>query len=164
MGNKPRRWIKLYCYETLHGSVSYQLTAAERDVWNSLLCLAGLCGMEGVIADHDSRPFPEAHIIKEVNTTLETYKSTLKKCTIEGRIRQNGDGTLIITNWAKYQSEYDRQKPSRQMRLAEKQGKPIPKKCECGFKQMTTAKVCPDCGKELERDYTGGAYGHMVRH
>lgn len=113
MANKPRRWIKLYCYETLHGSVSYQLTEAEQGCWNKLLCQAGLCGMEGVIADHDGRPWPHSHIIQEIHASPEVFESTLKKCIQEGRIiEKNGQG-IMITNWKKYQSEYERQKPYR---------------------------------------------------
>jgi len=113
MGNRPRRWIKVYCYETLHGSVAYQLNEAEHDVWIKLLCYAGLCGNEGIIADHDLRPYPHSHIIREINTTQAVFESTLQKCVAEGRlVEKNGQG-IQITNWSKYQSEYDRQKQYR---------------------------------------------------
>ncbi len=109
---RRRQWIKLYCYERLHGSVSFQLDPDERAVWDELLCLAGLCGMEGIIGDHDLRPWPHSYIAHELHIPLELLETTLKKCIDEGRISENGQG-LHITNWAKYQSEYDRQKPYR---------------------------------------------------
>lgn len=109
----PRKWIKVFCYETLHGSISYQLSEEEQAVWVKLLCFAGLCGNDGVIADHDLRPFPARHIIQEIKTSPETFQATLDKCKEEGRIIEDGDGTLVITNWSKYQSEYDRQKQYR---------------------------------------------------
>lgn len=112
MGRGPRRWVKLYCYEMLHGSVSYQLSEAEQAVWVKLLCFAGLCGNDGLIADHDLRPFPHSFIVHEIHADTEIFETTLKKCTEEGRISEDGQG-IKITNWSKYQSEYDRQRPYR---------------------------------------------------
>lgn len=112
MKKGPRKWVKLFCYETLHGSVSYQLSEEEQAVWMKLLCMAGLCGNDGVIADHDLRPFPHGFIIHELHTTEEIFDSTMGKCKEEGRITEDGQG-IRITNWSKYQSEYDRQKQYR---------------------------------------------------
>jgi len=106
-------WIKLHCYGRLHGSINYQLTEAEQSVWDKLLCLAGLCGLAGWISDNDKRPFPHEYIAHEIHTSLDTLEETLRKCKEEGRIKENEHG-LYITNWTRYQSEYDRQKPYRQ--------------------------------------------------
>jgi len=133
MPRGPRRWIKIFCYETLHGSVSYQLTEAEQSVWVKLLCFAGLCGNEGLIADHDLHPFPHAFIIHEIHTDVDVFEETLEKCKTEGRISEDGQGIRIV-NWAKYQSEYERQKKYR--------GK--------------EASQDPD-------KFVTGKYGHMVR-
>jgi len=113
MGRGPRKWVKLYCYEMLHGSVSYQLSEAEQSVWVKLLCFAGLCGNEGLIADHDLRPFPHSFIVHEIHADTEVFETTLAKCKEEGRMSEDGQG-IKITNWAKYQSEYDRQKVFRE--------------------------------------------------
>jgi len=64
------------------------------------------------------RPYPHDHIAREINTRLELFESTLAKCINEGRITEDGQG-IKITNWVKYQSEYERQKPYRQRRRAE---------------------------------------------
>jgi len=104
-----RKWVKVYCYETLHGSISYQLSQDEQAVWIKLLCFAGLCGNEGIIADHDLRPFPHEFVCREIGAVMATFESCLTKCKEEGRISEDGQG-IRITNWAKYQSEYDRQK------------------------------------------------------
>jgi len=109
MTRRPRRWVKLYCYERLHGSVSYQLTEAEQSIWDKLLCLAGLCGNDGIIADHDLRAYPREFIIHELHAELGVFESTMTKCIQEGRITEDAQG-IRITNWHKYQSEYDRQK------------------------------------------------------
>lgn len=108
-----RTWIKLYCYERLHGSVSFQLEPDERSVWDELLCFAGLCGLDGLISDRDKRPFPHSYIAHELHINEELLERTLHKCKEEGRITENEHG-IYITNWSAYQSEYERQKPYRQ--------------------------------------------------
>ncbi len=108
-----RTWIKLYCYERLHGSVAAQLEPGERSVWDELLCFAGLCGLDGLIADHDKRPFPHSYIAHELHIDEELLERTLDKCKKEGRIKEDTHG-LHITNFMAYQSEYQRQKPYRQ--------------------------------------------------
>lgn len=133
MPKGPRKWVKVFCYETLHGSISYQLSEAEQAVWVKLLCFAGLCGNDGIIADHDLRPFPHEFICHEIHTDNDMFEETLRKCIEEGRISEDGQG-IKITNWNKYQSEYDRQKQYRQ-----KDNTPDPEK------------------------FTQGRYGHMVK-
>jgi len=108
-----RRWIKLYCYERLHGSVNFQLTEAEQSIWDKLLCLAGLCSKEGIISDNSERAYPHSWMIHELHTTEKLFESTLKKCFEEGRLSEDEQG-LHITNWNRYQSEYDRQKKYKQ--------------------------------------------------
>lgn len=113
---QKRTWVKLFCYERLHGSVSSQLEPEERSVWDELLCLAGLCGLDGEIADHDKRPFPHPYIAHELHISEELLERTLTKCIDEGRITEDEHG-LFITNWKAYQSEYERQKPYRQQKV-----------------------------------------------
>ena len=107
-----RTWIKLHTHGILHGSISYQLNDAEQSVWVKLLCLAGECNRDGQISDNDGRPFPHGFIAHEIHTVLELLETTLNKCIEEGRITEDGSG-IHITNWATYQSEYQRQKPYR---------------------------------------------------
>ncbi len=108
-----RKWIKLYCYERLHGSVIYDLTEAEQSVWDKLLCMAGMCAHEGLISDSDRRAYPHSHIIHELHTTEKVFESTLTKCIQEGRLTEDSEG-IHITNWHRYQSEYQRQKSYRE--------------------------------------------------
>jgi len=112
-GGGRRTYIKLNCYGILHGSINYQLTEAEQGIWVKLLCLAGECLFEGLIADNDKRPLPHAFIAHGLHTSEELLESTLTKCKEEGRITEDGQG-IHITNWKAYQSEYERQKPYRQ--------------------------------------------------
>lgn len=113
-----RAWIKLHCHGRLHGSIVYQLEEAEQSVFDKLLCFAGECNRDGQISDNDGRPFPKDHIAHELHTSMELLESTLEKCIKEGRIAENGTG-LHITNWATYQSEYQRQKPYRGKKKSE---------------------------------------------
>lgn len=166
----PRGWkrtyVKMFCYECLHGSIAFQLEPEERCAWYELIYLAGLCGMEGLIADKESRPYPHSYIAHELHISEELLKRTLAKCLEEGRIKEDEHG-ISITNWKAYQSEYQRQKPYREEK---KLGKKIFKKCSiCDYKERTDEDYCPKCaekGKDtpLERDYTAGKYGHMVKH
>jgi len=113
-----RTWIKLHCYGRIHGSMIYQLTEAEQSVWDKLLCLAGICNMDGLIADNDKRPYPHSFIAHEIHTTGELLETTLKKCIEEGRITEDEHG-IHITNFMAYQSEYQRQKPYRDKKANE---------------------------------------------
>lgn len=92
--------------------MNYQLTEAEQSIWDKFLCLAGLCGMNGLIADNDKHPLPHEFIAHEFHAPLDLLESTLTKCKKEGRLSENGSG-IQVKNWSIYQSEYDRQKSSR---------------------------------------------------
>ena len=113
-----RTWIKLYCYQMLHGSISYQLSEAEQGVWVKLLCFTGLCSFEGLISDNDQRPFPHSFIAQELHVSEELLETTLDKCKKEGRLSENDNG-IHVTNWKTYQSEYERQKPYRTKKAEE---------------------------------------------
>ena len=114
-GQYRRPWLKLWAVESLEGSIRYQLDAAERGTWYDMLVLARICGQGGVIADRDGRPYPHSFIANRLNIALELFETTLAKCIDEGRITEDGGG-IHITNWEKYQSEYERQKPYREQK------------------------------------------------
>lgn len=134
-------------------------------MWDKLLCFAGEINRDGQISDNDARPFPHDFIAREIHTTLELFESTLAKCTEEGRIKEDEHG-IHITNWAVYQSEYQRQKPYRETK---KEGAKIHKLCpSCDYKALTAETYCPKCAKKgkeslLGRDYSAGKYGHMIK-
>ena len=113
-----RTWIKLYPIDCLEGSIRYQLEADERGVWYDLLNLSAICSTPGTISDKDNRPYPHNFIANRLNISFELLERTLKKCEEEGRINEDEHG-IHITNWASYQSEYQRQKPYRQRKKEE---------------------------------------------
>lgn len=160
-----RTWIKLHTHGILHGSVSYQLSDAEQSVWIKLLCLAGEVNRDGQISDNDGRPYPHHFIAHELHITKELLESTIKKCTDEGRISEDDTG-LHITNWAVYQSEYQRQK---QYRDKEDKKHFTYRVCHtCGHKEKSSERKCPKCAKkgidsDFQVDYTAGTYGKHVK-
>ena len=108
-----RRWIKLYPNECLSGSIRWQLTPQERSAWYDLLFFSSVCSNTGDICDRDKNPIPRSFIANRLNISLQLLNSTIEKCKEEGRLTEDDKG-FHITNWGKYQSEYDRQKPYRQ--------------------------------------------------
>lgn len=134
-GRGKRSWVKLWLTGWLHGSIRWQMSPAERSVWVDLICLAGECGQDGKICDNSGNPYPTEYIANSLNIPLDLLELTIVKCYEFGMIEE-GVGIITICNWARYQSEYDRQKKYR------------------------------DKEKEVSEDpdkYTKGKYGHMVR-
>lgn len=107
-----KRWIKLWVHESLEGTIRFDFSPEERAVWYDLLLLAGRCRREGVIAPSEGAAFPHLWIAGTLNISEELLDRTLKKCIDTERVRENSNGIEII-NWARYQSEYERQKPYR---------------------------------------------------
>jgi len=106
----------MYCEGCLHGSINYQLTLEEQALFYKMVMFSAVCGGQpGVISDNDGRPMPHWFIANELHAPLEVFKSMLAKCVEEGRLQENSNG-IVVTNFDQYQSEYLRQKPSRERR------------------------------------------------
>ena len=108
-----RRWIKIWSNEWLKGSIRFDFTSEERGVWADLLALAGNCRQDGLISANETTPYPHSYIAGILNIPEALLEQVLDKCVKSDRISENSHG-IAITNWAKYQSEYDRQKPYRE--------------------------------------------------
>lgn len=119
---RPRRtWVKLHCDGILRGSINYQLELSEQAVWMKMLALAAICGgKDGWIQDNNEKPVPHLFIADELHCPVEIFESTLTKCIADDRCRENSRGIEIV-NWANYQSEYSRQKPSREAKKRREQ-------------------------------------------
>jgi hypothetical protein len=130
-----KKWIKLWVSESLRGTIRFDFTPEERGVWYDLLALAGDCRQDGIIGASGNHPYPSRWIADTLNISEELLERTLRKCIKTQRIERNRDG-LRIVNWARYQSEYDRQKPYREAKK----------------------------GSATLEDYTSGRYGHMAQH
>ena len=121
-GGWKRTYVKMFPKECLFGSIRYQLLADERGVWYELIYFSALCLNPGTISDNDGRPYPHSFIANRLNISEELLERTLEKCELEGRIIDDKTG-IHITNWAAYQSEYQRQKPYREAKK-KAEGKP----------------------------------------
>jgi len=105
---------KSWPYDNLFGSTRFELTASQRGVWNDFLDWAKLSRVRpGMIAPNDKQAYPHAWMAQFLNIDLELLEETIKVLIKTGRIVENGSGIEIL-NWGKYQTEYDRQKPSRE--------------------------------------------------
>ena len=107
------KWIKLDIEGCLSGSIRFDLTPAERSVWYELLLLAGKSRALGVIQASEGIAYPLSFIAHQLRISKSLLASTLEKCEKEGRLAMDDTG-IHITNWSRYQSEYDRQKVYRQ--------------------------------------------------
>jgi len=89
-----------------------QLEPDERGVWYDLIILSARCRVPGIIASNETEPMSHRRIAGILNISEELLERTLKKCQEQERISINETGLIIILNWSKYQSEYQRQKQS----------------------------------------------------
>jgi len=120
-GTTSRKWYKVFPKPWLHGSIRWQLDAAERGTWADLLAWAAECNHGGLISDNDGRALPRSFIANQLNIEQTLLDRTIAKCKAEGRIKvepEEGAEAIVITisNWNAYQSEYERQKPYREQK------------------------------------------------
>jgi len=88
----------------LDGSIREDLSPEERGVWADLLALAGLTRepRRGYIERSEGIPYTHEVLLTRLNISAELFERTVLKCVKEGRLEVLPDGTMIITNWARY--------------------------------------------------------------
>lgn len=124
---------KSWPFDNLFGSTRFELSSAQRGIWNDLLDWAKISRVApGIIAPNKDQAYPHPWIAQFLNVDLQLLEETFKLLIETKRITENGSGIEII-NWKKYQTEYDRQKPYR------------------------------DAKKDDPEKYTKGKYGHIVQ-
>lgn len=108
-----RKWVKLWVSEWLDGTMRFQMTPAQRGIWADLLALAGSSRTAGIIGPGETGGiadgFPLDYLASILRVDLETLKDALAAFRQQQRIDVNERGAIAIVNWAKYQSEYQRQ-------------------------------------------------------
>ncbi len=113
-----RKWVKLWCDEMLTGTTRFQLGPVERSVWVDFLLLCGRSRIPGVIAagETNDRPtgYPRRTLAGMLNIPLKALNRSMDLFVEQERIELGEDDIIVIRNWDKYQSEYERQKPYRQ--------------------------------------------------
>lgn len=135
------RYVKMYVGECLEGTIRFDFEPAERGVWYDLVILAGRMRVKGLIGAGSGVAYPRRWIAGILNIDEELLERTIEKCKNTQRISENSDGILIL-NWSKYQSEYDRQKPYRDK-----------KKVQSDDQGWHPPKICHNCGGTLSGDY-----------
>src|ERR1700730_5377080 len=118
-----RTWFKVFVDDWLEGTTRYQMSGAERAFWIDLLAMAGRSRFGGIVCSgKDGEQFIGYPLSKfqgllaepiDIEVTFALFERTGKIT-----MQVSGEGTrklyvLFITNWARYQSEYDRTKKYR---------------------------------------------------
>lgn len=106
----PLQWVKIYCLESLDGSIRRDLEPSERSVWYDLLLLAGLSRRPGYIERSKGIPYTIEEISSRLSTGVDIVTKSIEKSIKEGRITKLDDGTLVITNWGRYQVDSRKEK------------------------------------------------------
>ena len=134
---RPRMpWFKVHT-SILNSSFNYEFTLEEQAAFIKLLALAADMGGTGCIADGEGQPVPHDFIANRIHVPVAVLDSTIKKGERTNRLKENSTG-LEIVKWKDYQSEYNRQKPSRLTRKARLEQ-------QAEWKRQG---LCENCGEE----------------
>jgi hypothetical protein len=115
-----RSWVKLWVNDWLEGTTRYQMTDAQRAFWIDLLAMAGRSRFGGVVCSgKDGDAYIGYPLSKfqgllaeplDILATFDLFERT-------GKITLHANGeelrrlfVIYITNWTRYQSEYERTK------------------------------------------------------
>jgi len=107
-----RRWFKAWGREILYGSLSEEPPEVT-GVFMRLISLSCQGEFPGLIMVTDGIGWSDFQLGKSLNIGQRRWKSYKTRLVSGGRITVDSDNIITITNWKKYQSEYDRQKPYR---------------------------------------------------
>jgi hypothetical protein len=107
-------WFKVYSDGWLEGSIREQMNSAQRGVWADLLALANrLRERNGYLRYAPGLPLTREEMAGIFKVNLELLNETIKICLNDvntennhHRLEQLEDGTLHITNFEIYQSDY----------------------------------------------------------
>lgn len=104
-----KRWIKFWTQETLYGTTSKELLLDEQACWFKLLCLAGDSPDPGKVELAPGIPMTDSQIAGIMNAPLEIWLRTKDRLSSldVSKIYIN-EGIIHITNWDKYQGDFDR--------------------------------------------------------
>jgi len=113
-----RTWVKIYCDNWLTGTLRGE-TPSLRGIWADLLALAGSgkYGDTGEIKLQNDVGLTDLQLQKLLNLSRKVWQKAKKRLILTERIAINSRNIITILNWKKYQSEYERQKPHRNLKL-----------------------------------------------
>ena len=110
-----RTWIKIYCDKWLRGTLRED-TLETRGAWVDLLAMAGDSAFseDGVIQVSPGVGLTDEQIASILRVGISVWLTAKERLLNTARIGIDGHNVIKIVNWHNYQSEYDRQKPSRE--------------------------------------------------
>ena len=110
-----RTWIKIYCDKWINGTIREE-TPELRGIWVDLLALAGSgkYGDSGEVKITDRVGYLDKQLASLLQISVQKWVTCKKKLIQTDRVCVKNGNIIVINNWSKYQSEYQRQKPSRQ--------------------------------------------------
>ena len=110
-----RTWIKIYCDRWLNGSIREE-TPEVRGIWVDLLVLAGSgkYGDSGEIKITDRLGYFDKQLAELLQISVQKWVACKKKLIQTERVCVENNNIIVIKNWSKYQSEYERQRVQRQ--------------------------------------------------
>lgn len=106
------RWIRLWVDDSINGTTFTELNAEHRGVWFTLLLLSGYSPKPGTICIAEGVAYTREQLAAFTKLTLDALNRGIEHLSSKtvGKIVINPDNTISISNWLKYQTEYDRQK------------------------------------------------------
>ena len=109
-----RTWIKVYCDKWLEGTLREE-SPDIRGVWIDLLVLAGggHYGDTGEIKLTNGVGYTDEQIAQILCIKKSLWRNAKLRLVETERIKISPRGAISITNWSKYQSEYERQRKYR---------------------------------------------------
>src|SRR5262249_16815715 len=138
---------KLWVMDWLEGTTRYQMSDAQRAFWIDLLAMAGRSRFGGIVcAGKDDEVFVGYPLSKfqgllaEPLDILPTFSLFERTGKITMQISGEGNSRLyviFITNWSRYQSEYERTKKYRKRTATAKDTDLLPK----AYAQGSTTEV-----------------------
>jgi len=113
-----RNWIKIYVEKCLRGTMMEEFPdPAERWVWIGFLLLAADSPFEGKIAVTPTIGYSDEQLASMLKVEPRLVTSAKVKMIRHEKIQVLDNNVISIVNWKVYQSEYDRKKVSRRIRV-----------------------------------------------
>ena len=97
------RYLKIFGYEWLEGSIRRDLDSAGRGMWADMLALASMARRIGYLERSQGIPYTDKELADKFSVDLKELQMVMATCILEGRLARDDDGTLFITNWDRYQ-------------------------------------------------------------
>lgn len=98
------RYLKIFGYEWLEGSIRKDLDSAGRGIWADILALASLSRRIGYLERSVGIPYTDQEIADKFNVNIKELQKVIATCILEGRLqRENDTNTLYVKNWDRYQ-------------------------------------------------------------